>query len=366
MTKLYSGSGRHFQEIQAVSLDQDGLEEIQLRVKLQPHFLGEALLVIGEGKDFGLPGTEEIHEILALDTHGRTVIISIVVGVAHSAHHIDTRALRMAAHVASLTTEELGKITREFIHRPQHDVLKRGWEESGVEMTEEAVELTSLLAASFHRDAADYAGQVNLDQRMILVADGFTSDMVDVIQWLAQRGVSIQGIRYKKYLIGGQEIFFAEQVVPMVDPAVDAKTRTSAPADVIEPWRIKGRQYYLERLSPTVGSILDELLNATRDSIFATTWSNKFYFWLRGGKRNLRVRTYYRDHLEIGFHNITPAALEDFLRDQGLEQLPVYSIGGYADSPFIALSADVPWSDAIGEMLCAWLSGAKRGKSGKA
>lgn len=357
MTKLYSGSGRHFQEIQAVSLDQDGLEEIQQRIKLQPHFLGEALIVIGEGNDFGLPGTDDIHEILALDTHGRTVIISIVIGIARSAHRIDTRALQMAAHVATLTSEELGKITKEFINRPQHDALKRGWQESGVEMTEEAVELTSLLAASFHRDAADYAGQINLDQRMILVADGFTADMVDVIQWLAQRGVSIQGIRYKKYLIGGQEIFFAEQVVPMVDPAVDARSRPPTAGEGIEPWRIKGRQYYLEQLSPTVGGILDQLLIATRKDTFATTWSNKFYFWLRGEKRNLRIRTYYRDHIEIGFHNITPIALEEFLRAHGLEQLQVYTVGGYADSPFIALSAEIPWTETIARMLCAWLSG---------
>lgn len=359
MTKLYSGSGRHFQEIQAVSLDQDGLEEVQQRIKLQPHFLGEALIVIGEGNDFGLPGTGDIHEILALDTHGRSVIISIVTGIARSAHHIDTRALRMAAHIATLTAEELGKITREFVNRPQHDVIKRGWQESGVEMTEESVELTSLLAATFHRDAADYAGQINLDQRMILVADGFTADMVDVIQWLAERGVGIQGIRYKKYLIGGQEIFFAEQVVPMVDPAVDARSRPTTTGEGIEPWRIKGRPYYIEQLTPTVGGILDRLLIATRKDTFATTWANKFHFWLRGEKRNLRIRTYHRDHVEIGFHNITPVALEEFLRDHGLEQLQVYTVGGYADSPFIALSAEIPWTDTIERMLCAWLSGGK-------
>lgn len=354
MNRVYAGTGRHFQEIQAVPLDEESLRDIQRRVKLQPHFLGEPLVVIAEGEDFAHIGGGRF-TMLALDAAGRSVAISLGVGAADIEQF--SYALEIAAHVASLRPYDLGKIARSFIMRPQNDALRRSWEEVGVEMSEEAVELPSLLAAQFQRDAGDYAEVLNAEQRILISAEGFTTRLVDAAEWLIQSGVQILGIEYKKYLLGGQEIYFAEQILPTPDPAIDAPQKERRPPEEIEPWRTRGRLYHLERLSPAVGTLLDQLLLGVKPSTFSINWNSKYYFWIRGTRRNLRIRTYHRERLEIGFDNISPEALASFLVQHDLGEVDVYMIGGYIDSPFVALTAEMTLDGRWLRMLNNWLGG---------
>lgn len=355
MSRVYTGTGRLFQEVQAVELDGESLEDIRRRVKLQPHFLGEPLVVIGESNDFAPGRSEKTREILALDVLGRTVLITLAVGVVDTDRNLG--ALQLAAQTAAMAPEELGKIARSFISRTENDNISRAWDEMGVEMNDEAVELSSLLAATFNRDADDYADTINCEQRIIIAAEGFNSRMVALIDWLVNNGVNITGLRYRKYLVGGQEIFFAEQIVPVRDPAVDAQGDKAMAGDTLEPWRVKGRQYYTERLSTALGARLDELLAATAENTFSINWAHKYYFWLRGAKRNFRIRSYARERLEIGFYNAAPEAVEDFLTGFGLGNLEVYTVAGYTDSAFVALTAETRFDERWRKMLNAWLTG---------
>ncbi len=355
MSKVYTGTGRLFQEVQAVPLDEEALTDIERRIKVQPHFLGEPLVVIGEAADFPQYIAANACALVALDVAGRLVIISLAVGAADT--DLGGQGLQLAANLAALHPEELGKIARSFVSRPANDGLRRGWEEMGVEISDDSVELCSLLAATFERDAEDYAELINAQQRIIVAAEGFTSRLVGLIDWLVKAGVGITGLRYKKYLVGGQEIYFAEQVVPMVDPAVDAREQRRTSPEASEPWRVKGRSYHLERLSPAVGNLLDELLLAVRDTVFSLNWSHKYYFWVRGPRRNLRVRTFSRDHLEIGFYNASPRAVEELLERHGLRVLEVSTLGGYSDSPFITLPGDYKLSPPLVNLLREWLGG---------
>lgn len=357
MTQLFTGNGRHFQELQAVALDQESLPEIIQRIKLQPRFLGEQLIVIGDGANFSLPPRPDMHELLALDVLGRTVAISIVIGTASPQRHVQSRAQDLAAQVAAYGAEDLGKIAREFVGAPQNDILHRLWNEGGVEMTEEAVDLASLLAVSFKRDAGDYFEQINRAQRIIIAAEAFTSRVVSGIDWLARAGVDVRGLRYQKFLVGGQEVFFAEQAVPRSDPAIDSSETRQITHEAIEPWKTKGLAYYLDLLAPAVGNILERLLIESREETFSSNWAHKFYFWLRGSRRTLRIRTYYRDRLEIGFHNHSVEAVTEFLRNFRLPGVEVYIVGGYADSPFISLASGMDVNEEWSLMIRSWLSG---------
>ena len=69
MSKMYTGSGRVFQEVAALPMDEEGLSDIKRRVKIQPHFLGEPLVVVAEAEDFpGIcrPGDETMVAIDAI------------------------------------------------------------------------------------------------------------------------------------------------------------------------------------------------------------------------------------------------------------------------------------------------------------
>jgi len=363
MSKVYTGSGRRFQEVQALPMDEESLQDIERRVMLQPHFLGEPLVTIADARDFPKVVDEASHDLVALDAMGRSVAVSLGIGIADV--EADTHALQLAAHIRGLHSEDIGRICRSFIGRPANDVIRRAWEEKNIEISDESVELSSLLASIFERDAEDYVDLINADQRVIIAAEGFTSRLVEVISWLSGSGVNIIGLRYRKYLVNGQEVYFAEQVVPTVDPADDAlevKPSRSG-SDSLEPWRVKGRAYHVEKVSPQIASHMNELLLKCKPYVFTVNWSHKHYFWVRGAKRNLRIRTYNRDRLEIGFYNISPPALREFLAQHELDDFEVGMVGGYGDSPFIGISADAQLDQRWDRMLAAWLGGCNQDNS---
>ncbi|MBN2712772.1 MAG: hypothetical protein JXR97_10140 [Planctomycetes bacterium] len=357
MSKMFTGSGRLFQEVQSLPMDDESLQDIERRIKIQPHFLGEPLVIIGEAADFPQVLTPDTHDLVGLDAMGRAVVVSLCMGVADTEQ--DIRALQLAAFLSSLSSEDLGKIARSFISRPANDGLRRAWEEMGVEMSDEAVELSSLLASAFDRDAEDYAESTNAEQRIIITSEEFSSRLVNVIQWLVEGGIGIVGLKYNRFLVGGQEVFSAEQIVPRIDPAVDAPEQSPGHKQVesAEPWRVKGRAYHVERLSPAVGNLLDRLLLLIKPATFTINYSHKYYFWVRGAKRNIRVRTYYRDRLELGFYNTTQKAVEEYLARYKI-QAEVNTVGGYTDSPFVGLTSDMTFDEKWGRMLCDWLNGA--------
>ncbi len=361
MSRMYTDSGRAFQEVSALPMDEEGLQDMKRRVKVQPHFLGEPLVVVAEAEDFPAicqPGDETM---VAIDSIGRTAAVTIAMGVADISQQIST--LQLAANLAHLSTDEIGRIARNFIDRTSNDQLRRLWEDMDVEMSEDAVEIASLLAAAFERDAEDFATLINSSQRIIIAAEAFSARLVGVIEWLNVHGVNAIGLRYRKYIVGGQDVFFAEQVVPKTDPAVDSHVRGKggASTDAVEPWRIKGKAYHSERLNPRLANVLDEIILMTQKSTFSLNWNNKYYFWIRGPRRNLRIRTYSRDRLEIGFYNAAPAAVAEFLEPYDLGNLEVVSIGGYSDSPFVVVVPDMRLDERWNAMLNDWLSGATPG-----
>ncbi|MDR1536355.1 MAG: hypothetical protein LBU64_14925 [Planctomycetota bacterium] len=362
MSKMYTGTGRVFQEISPLPIDEEGLADIRRRVKIQPNFLGEPLVVIAEAEDFPSicqPGDDTL---VAIDAIGRSAVISINMGMADIAQQ--TATLQLAANLDALTGEELGRIARNFIDRPANEQLRRLWEDMDVEESEDSVELASLLAAAFERDAEDFFSLINNSQRMIIAAEAFSSRLTGVIDWLNYRGVNAIGIRYRKFIVGGQDIFFAEQMVPRVDPdvVIPSGARKNS-AETSEPWRVKGKVYYADRLNPRLANTMDDMLAATKKTTFTINWHNKYYFWIRGPRRNLRIRVYSRDRLELGFYNSAPAAVTEFLEPYGLGGLEVLSVGGYSDSPFVVMGPDMRIDERWNAMLNDWLSGATPGRT---
>ncbi len=357
MTQVFTGTGRHFQELQAVSLEEDNLDEIVQRVKLQPQFLGEPLVIIADSKSFSTPDIAGAKELLALDVLGRCVAISLVIGQVRSQDSYDHRVLGLAAQAAAYTPDELGRISREFLATPENDVLRRAWDDAGVEINDEAVELASLLAVTFKRDAGDYSELINKDQRVIIAAEGFDRKTINSINWLSNSGVNVKGLKYQKYLVGGQEVFFAEQCVPLASAARDSRESMALPQESIEPWKAKGLSYYMDLLTPAVGSLLERIVSETEKVVFSTNWANKYYFWLRGIRRTFRVRVYNRDRLELGFYNTSPELVEEFLSSFRLPGVEIYTVGGYSESPFISMSSGMDYDTEWMRMIKSWLAG---------
>jgi hypothetical protein len=359
MSNLYVGSGNALQALQPVPLDDESLREIQLRAKAQPHFLGEPLVVIAEAEDFaqlGASGAENV--LLALDIRGQVVIVEFRAGVARA--EVPLASLRYAGHIAGLSVEDLGRIAHAFVNRPANLGTLRSWQERNVEMSDESVELTSLLATTFDRDAEDFAETINRNQRIVIAAEAFESRMVEIIGWLAGQGPDLRGLQYRKFMVGGQEIYYAEQVVPRVDPAIDATQQPPhAAPEAEDPWRVRGLPYYLDRLIPSIAGQLERLLQLIRPHTFSVDWTHKYYFLVRGARRNLRVRVYHRNRLDIGFFNATVEAVNEFLSQYRLASFEAQVIGGYEKSPFVSTTSDTELDERWEAALCDWLSGAQ-------
>jgi hypothetical protein len=366
MSNLYVGAGNALQALQPVEVDEETLREIQLRAKQQPHFLGEPLVVIGEAVDFPQVGggKDGSHTLVALDVRGSVVVIDLILGVARAAQPL--HSLRYASYLANLSVDELGKIAHAFISRPENLPIQRAWEEMSVEMSDEAVELSSLLATTFDRDAEDFTDNINRTQRILLAANAFETRMVEVVDWLSRNGADVRGLHYRKFMVGGQEIYFAEQVVPRLDPAIDASAESGRAApESEEPWRVRGLPYYLDRLIPSVASQLEDLLQLVRPHTFSIDWLHKYYFLIRGARRNLRVRVYHRDRLDIGFLNATVESANEWLARYLLNEVEARVIGGYEKSPFVVTTSDTEFDDRWRAALCDWLSGSEESRQAR-
>ncbi|MHC4870475.1 MAG: hypothetical protein ACYTFY_01370 [Planctomycetota bacterium] len=358
MSQLFVGAGNSLQPIHAVGLDEEGLIEVSSRIKLQPNFMGEPLVVIAEAADFPqISCTKDDITLVALDVNGQVVVIELNQGISKSQKTLN--CLRYASYIADLSIDELGKVARAFANRPSNLAISRSWQESNVEMNDESIELSSLLATTFSRDADDFAESINSNQRVIVAAEGFDSRMVEIVDWLSDCGCDIRGIQFQKFMIGGQEIFHAQQVVPDNNPSVDSsdKKKQSGMTEVEEPWKIKGLAYYCERLTPAMGAKLEELLTLLKSDTFALNWSQKYYFLLRGNRQNLRIRTYQKNRLDIGFLNATIESINIFLRKYQLDSYEAVSIGGYDRSPFVSINSDTELDDRWKRALQDWLSG---------
>lgn len=356
MGKMYTGTGRMFQEVQALPMGAEGLGDMKHRVKVQPQFLGEPLVVVAEAEDFPGVTRPDAGTLIAIDTAGNLAAVAIAMGTANIDQLV--AVMQIAAHLASQGNDDIAAIARHFIDRPANEALRRQWESMDVEMSEDAVELASLLAAAFQRDAEDFGNIVNRSQRIIIAAEDFSPQLLEVVQWLSQHGVNIICLRYRKYMVGGQEVFSVEQSAPTATPA-----RNKPKPEAAAPWRTRGKQYYADRLTPPLAQLMDALLAAVEKSTVSLLWANKYYFWIRGSRRSLRLRAYHRDRLEIGFHNAAPAAVAEFLEPYGMAEQEVLSIGGYSDSPFVTLGPDSQLNQRWRALLNDWLTGATPGKT---
>ena len=136
--------------------------DIQEWIANNPHVLGEDLLIIGkEFSDFDQ--TNERLDLLAVDAHGRIVIIEVKRGDTGSDVH--WQAIKYASY---------------FRNNTQQDVIGIFAKHEGVSGEEAEKKLIE------HLDGDDL-GVLNKDQRIILVSHRFAPEVTSAVLWLNER-----------------------------------------------------------------------------------------------------------------------------------------------------------------------------------
>ena len=168
-------------------------DHLQEWIAENPTLLGEELLIIQ--KEFrGFDKTSERLDLLALDKDGNLVIIENKRD--DSGADVTWQALKYVSYCSTLTAEEIVQIFQQYL---------------GDDKSAEA-ELRTFF------DEDDFATILDQgDQRIILVAANFRSEVTSTVMWLLDRDIKIKCIKVTPYKHGENIFIVPEQIIPVKD-----------------------------------------------------------------------------------------------------------------------------------------------------
>jgi len=174
--------------------------DIQEWIEKTPDVLGEELLVIG--KELALPSGIRL-DLLAIDKLANLVIIELKRGA--SGRDVEWQAIKYASYCSNFLPDEI------FTYYAQY--LQSGEDEAQLNIEE------------FIDEELD---KLNQNQRIILVAQEFHSDVVSAVLWLRDYGLEIKCVRLRSYIDGDGDLFVTPDVIIPLPEARDYIERKEA------------------------------------------------------------------------------------------------------------------------------------------
>lgn len=177
--------------LKATAFSEQSLRErfdIQEWIEKSPEILGEELLVIG--KEVILPSGKRL-DLLCVDRKGHIAVVELKRDDSGSS--VEWQAIKYASYCSKLLPEE--------IHRQYGTYLGKSEGEA-----EQAI-------AEFIDADVD---ALNAEQRIILVAREFNSEVLSAVLWLREYGLDIQCTRLAPYIDSDNELFIKpETIIPL-------------------------------------------------------------------------------------------------------------------------------------------------------
>ena len=190
------GDKDRLEEIALTSFGQEGVLErsdLQRMLRDQPDVLEEGLLIISE--EFGnWQDSNRRIDLLALDATGRLVVIELKRG--ETGEHMDLQAIRYAAMVAALTSENIIEAHRAYL--------------SKMKIEGDAEEYIRR-----HLETTDFEDIHTGSPRIILVSEGFSTELTTGVLWLNDRGLDITCIQLQAYRNEPGLLLESSQVIPV-------------------------------------------------------------------------------------------------------------------------------------------------------
>lgn len=162
--------------------------DIQEWIEKTPEILGEDLLVIG--KEVTLPSGKRL-DLLCIDKQGSIAVIELKRD--DSGNSVEWQAIKYASYCSKLLPGEIYRLYAAYLGLSENEA-----EKSIEEFI--AVDLDSL----------------NSEQRIILAAREFNSEVLSAVLWLREYGLDIQCTRLAPYLDADGELFIKpETIIPL-------------------------------------------------------------------------------------------------------------------------------------------------------
>ena len=160
-----------------------------------PDALGEELLIIQKEFD-GFADTRERLDLLALDKHGRLVIIENKRD--DTGRDVVWQAIKYAAYCSNLNKVEIVEIFQRYLDR---------WSVAG----SAEKKICEFLDEDSLDEVVLNAGH---DQRVMLVAGGFRKEVTAVVLWLLGHGIRAQCFRIVPYCFAEEIFVDLQQIIP--------------------------------------------------------------------------------------------------------------------------------------------------------
>ena len=182
------------------SFGQEGVlerEDLQRILRDQPDILEPGLFVITE--EFGdWADSNRRIDLLCLDAGGRLVVVELKRG--ETGEHMDLQSIRYAAMVSTITLQQAISAHQDYLD-------KRGIEEDAEERVKGHLENPESLGFSIAQP------------RVVLVSEGFSSELTTCVLWLNSNGLDIACIRMQPYRNRAEILVETSQVIPLPEAA---------------------------------------------------------------------------------------------------------------------------------------------------
>jgi len=178
-------------KLKAIRLTEEGLRErfdLQEWIVSEPTVLGNDIMVVG--KEYILPSGVRL-DILGVDRQGNLVIVELKRDKASGG--VEWQAIKYASYCSKLTQEDVYELLSNY---------------EGIEAESAREKLDGFLEC----DPETF----NEDQRIILVAGAFDSDVVSSVLWLRDHDADVRCVRVNCFLEAGGDIFiYPEVLIPL-------------------------------------------------------------------------------------------------------------------------------------------------------
>ncbi len=190
-------------QLESRSLSELGIRErfdLQEWVEKSPEILDDDLLIIG--KELILPSGIRL-DLLAIDRQANLVVIELKRD--SSGRDVEWQAIKYASYCSNFLADELYEYFAQYLGEDADDAR-------------DAIE-------AFIDTELD---QINNEQRIILVAQNFHSDVVSAVLWLRDFGLEIKCVRLRPYVDVSDTLFIVPDVIIPLPEAKDYLQRKEA------------------------------------------------------------------------------------------------------------------------------------------
>ena len=249
------GDKERLEEVAISSFGEEGVMEradLQRILRDQPEVLEEGLLIISEEYGNWQDSNRRI-DLLALDADGRLVVIELKRGDTGS--HMDLQAIRYAAMVSTLTMQQAVAAHEAHLNR-------LGIEEDAEERLRQ------------HLEEAELEDIYSAKPRIMLVSEGFSSELTTCALWLNDNGMDVTCIRIQPHRSGSELLIETSQMIPFPeaqDYLVKVRTR--------EEEQGRERQAVMGNFTKGGASFRDSIISAKVED---QSQLRKLYDWAEG------------------------------------------------------------------------------------